>query len=155
MWDTVMKLILTPSSVSFNLPFSIALFSAHEEPTQWLYNIKNTTDYKFRTRKKNIPPCHSCKALKSAVVHFCMCIYIYAHVCISVPVSFNTLFVWIKLNICNGAQIQIYRFDTATYLEQKSKAVLLYKAEVPCDVSSTQVLHFWVEALNHSVDRCA
>lgn len=143
MRKTFIKQILTPSSVSFKLPFSIALFPDQEGPTQWLYNIKNTTDYKYRTRKKNIPPCQSgWSDKKSAVVLSCMHIYmcvcvhtIYIRVCISVPVSFSTLFVWIKLNICNGAQIQIYWLDTATYLERKSKSVLLYKAEIPCDVS--------------------
>lgn len=142
MRKTFIKQILTPSSVSFKLPFSIALFPDQEGPTQWLYNIKNTTDYKYRTRKKKFHLAKVVEVIKRVqlcspvCIYICVCVHtIYIRVCISVPVSFSTLFVWIKLNICNGAQIQIYWLDTATYLERKSKSALLYKAEIPCDVS--------------------
>lgn len=77
MRETVIKQILTSPSVSFKLPFSIALFPDQEGPHSDFTTLKIPLIASIGPERKTFHLAIAVKVLKSALVHSCMCVYIY------------------------------------------------------------------------------
>lgn len=138
---------LFSATKSRRLLYSLIIRNLHKHNSKKKILLVKTIGLK---RKKNLSCC-SYKTLKSAGSAI-----LYVYTCMEEYLSLSVSALWIRQNICNGAQIQICLFDTARYLEWKSKTSLFQKAEAPYEVSSTQALLLWAKPLNHpSVDRCA